>query len=169
MFSVKSSYAKLEGLFVWEDRWSEEERNVFCNIWKSPVPYKVAAFSWKLLLNRIPTRLNLVIRNILPPEVPLCCALGERVLESSIHLFLHCELAQGVWLKVMGWLECYYLIPPNLFIHWECWDGRFTNDKIRKGLRLIWHTTIWGLWKAGITKSSTLGMGEWKILWRILK
>jgi len=31
------------------------EEGVFGNLWKSPTPLKVVAFSWSLLLDRIPT------------------------------------------------------------------------------------------------------------------
>lgn len=75
VFSVKSSYSKLEGLFVWEDRWSEEERNVFSNIWKSSVPSKVVAFSWKLLLTVFRLDLILLLGIYCLQELPCvaCC------------------------------------------------------------------------------------------------
>ncbi|CAJ2667421.1 unnamed protein product [Trifolium pratense] len=37
---------------------------VFSNIWKSDAPSKVVAFSWQLMLNRIPTKANLTLRGI---------------------------------------------------------------------------------------------------------
>jgi len=51
------------------------------------------------------------------PRYVLCV----RVDESSIHLFLHCEVAGRVWQGIMGWWEKMVLIPPNLFVSWECW------------------------------------------------
>jgi len=54
-FSVKSFYSKLEDVMLGVNRCPEEERRVFRQIWKSGAPSKVAAFSWKLLLYRIPT------------------------------------------------------------------------------------------------------------------
>lgn len=72
-FSVKSSYVKLVGLVTVEDLWCEEEKKVFSQVWKSPAPLKVVAFSWKLLRNRIPTRVNLDLRNVLPPDVSTLC------------------------------------------------------------------------------------------------
>jgi len=61
----------------------------------------------------------------------------ERVDETSIHLFLHCEVAGRVWLGIMRWWERMLIIPPNLFVFWECWSGVERNKQIRKGLRLI--------------------------------
>jgi len=48
-----------------------EEKRVFRQIWKSPAPSKVVAFAWKLLLDRIPTRMNLARMNVLSPESPV--------------------------------------------------------------------------------------------------
>jgi len=39
-------------------------------------------------------------------------------------------------------------MPPNLFIHWACWDDLASDKKVKKGLRLIWHTAMWVIWKA---------------------
>lgn len=62
--------------------------------------------------------------------------------ESTSHLFLHWDLARNVWLSLMSWLDLNFIMPPNLFIHWECWSGGpFNNKKVRNGLRMIW--VIW--------------------------
>lgn len=148
MFSVKSTYGKLEAVVVREDLWSVEEKGVFAKLWKSPAPSKVVAFSWKLLYDRIPTRVNLLVRNVLPTDASHLCTLCGRGEESSIHPFLHCEVAGRVWRDMMGWWESFIVIPPNLFILWECWCGGERKKSIRRGLRLIWHATIWVLWKA---------------------
>lgn len=129
VFTVKSMYKKLEGLFILEDTWGDEDRRVFHQLWKSPAPSKVIAFSWKMLLDRIPTRTNLSRRNALPPEVPLNCVwrVGER--EMTKHLFLHCSLARGVWLRLMHWVDIMFIMPNNLFTHWACWNAGSSNKK----------------------------------------
>lgn len=58
-FTVKSMYAKLERRWIVENNWSVEELRVFLQLWKSPTPSKVVALSWKVFLDRIPSRLNL--------------------------------------------------------------------------------------------------------------
>ena len=68
--------------------------------------------------------------------------------ESTRHLFLHCEVARLVWLRLMVWMNCSFIIPPNLFVHWDCWCGESGNKKVINGLRLVWHTAVWLLWKA---------------------
>jgi len=123
VFSVKSSYRKLEALVSTEVMWTEEEKGVFDNMWKSPAPSKVVAFAWRVLLNRAPTKVNLALRNVLGPEDSTFCVLCNTVEESSCHLFLHCDVASLVWRKLMLWIDRNFLIPPNLFVHWECWSG----------------------------------------------
>ena len=101
IFTVKSLYVKLEGKEVGEVGHPEEKRRVFRQIWKSGAPSKVIAFVWKALLDRIPTRLNLVIRNCLPPNIGNYCVWCASSPESTAHIFLHCVLARSVWLNVM--------------------------------------------------------------------
>lgn len=133
IFTVKPAYSKLEHLFLMEDLWREEERMVFSNLWKSPAPSKAIAFSWKLFLR---------FRNVLPVDAPNSCVMCDEEVESARHLFIHCEVALEVWREVMRWFGNSFITPPDFFIHWECWSGTETNKKIRKGLWLVWLTTM---------------------------
>jgi hypothetical protein len=125
-----------------------EEKRAFHQLWKSPAPSKVVALSWKMLLNRIPTRVNLRRRNALPPDVNVRCVMCDLENERTEHLFLFCKVARGIWLHLLYWVGNMFITPPNLFIHWECWNARSSNNKIIRGLRLIWHATIWVIWCA---------------------
>lgn len=147
-FSVKSLYHKLEGRGLGEVVRPEGERRVFRHIWKVAAPSKVRAFVWKSLLDRIPTRINLEKRNCLPPGVGSNCVRCVAVAESSSHLFLHCDLAWNIWLSLMSWLDLHFVMPPNLFIHRECWSGGSLKKKVCNGLRMIWEAVIWVIWKA---------------------
>lgn len=51
-------------------RGSEEEDKVFDVLWRSKAPSKVVAFSWTMLLDRIPTRSNLAKRRVLDIDSP---------------------------------------------------------------------------------------------------
>lgn len=68
-------------------------------------------------------------------------------LESAVHLFLHCLVADKVWGKVLEWLDFNFLTPPNLFVHFLCWSREPRSRTLRRGFWLIWHATIWILWK----------------------
>jgi len=147
-FPVKSAYERVLDVVVTEELLGVEEKRVFRNLWKSPAPSKVLALAWKVLLNRVPTKVNLAVRNVINPEESTLHVMCNGAEESSIHLFLHCDVAVLVWSKLMLWLNCHFLTPPNLFVHWECWSRRCGNKNRFRGRWLIWNTTIWVLRKA---------------------
>ncbi|MCI03235.1 hypothetical protein A2U01_0024271, partial [Trifolium medium] len=148
IFSVKSTYDYLAKVLSSEDVIQEEMVLVFDQIWDSPAPSKVIAFSWQLLYDRIPTRRNLDYRRILAPEASRECVGCVGKVESSIHLFLHCPTAMLVWYDVFRWIGVVIVIPPTLFSLFEVLRGMASNKKIRMGYLLIWHATLWCLWKA---------------------
>lgn len=88
---------KLEGRMLEERTISEVQGKVFSNIWKSPAPSKVVAFSWKLFHDRILSKVNLAHRHVLPLEASLNCVLCEGRIKSANHLFIHCVFASEVW------------------------------------------------------------------------
>jgi hypothetical protein len=148
VFTVNSYYKRLEGLLFNDLRWRDEEKGVFALLWKCPAPSKVVALAWRVLLNRIPTKENLSLRNVLGPGVHLGCGMCNRIGESALHLFLHCKVANAVWLKLMRWLDCLFITPPNLFVHWECWHGWERDKKVKKRKGVVWLATIWVLWNS---------------------
>ncbi|GAU34378.1 hypothetical protein TSUD_217180 [Trifolium subterraneum] len=147
-FTVNSSYKFLMG-----ESWLGEELEVdaawiFGQLWESPAPSKVIAFSWQLLYDRIPTRRNLEVRGILGRDTPWECLGCVGMVESSLHLFLHCPSAMMVWYEMFRWLGVIIVIPPSLFLLFEVMRGSAKNVKMQKGFVMIWHATIWSLWKA---------------------
>ncbi|MCI22359.1 myb-like transcription factor, partial [Trifolium medium] len=50
--------------------------------------------------------------------------------------------------SIFRWLGVIIIIPPNLFSLFECLSEAASNKRIRKGLWLIWHSTIWVIWKS---------------------
>jgi len=117
-------------MLVLENYWGLEAMRVFHQLWKSPAPSKVVALSWKMLLDRVPTRANLSRCNALPPDISLRCVLCDREMETTNHLFMHCEVARGVWLELLRWMDNMFIIPQNLFNHWLCWNAGSSNKRI---------------------------------------
>jgi hypothetical protein len=147
-FSVKSSYKLLSEVLSDEDGREEILVNVLSQIWESAAPSKVLAFSWQLLLGRIPTKSKLEDRGIVILDAPWEClgCVGKK--EMPLHLFLHCPLAMKVWGAVFKWIGISIVIPPSLSTLFEIVKGSVSNKKIRKGFLVIWHASLWSIWKS---------------------
>nr|KYP33718.1 hypothetical protein KK1_045404 [Cajanus cajan] len=74
-------------------------------LWSKLIPSKVSSFGWRVILDRIPTKQNLIKRKVLPSNVASCvwCGLCE---ETSSHLFFefpNCNIVNRVrWSSI--WL-----------------------------------------------------------------
>jgi hypothetical protein len=49
---------------------------------------------------------------------------------------------------VCGWLEIHFITPQSLLQHFECWSGEIGKKRLRKGYWLVWHSSLWVVWKA---------------------
>ncbi|KAK2415745.1 hypothetical protein QL285_038202 [Trifolium repens] len=143
-FSVRSAYKLLLDDLGAEVVVDEALRGVLAQIWSSVAPSKVIAFSWQLLHDRIPTRNNLELRGILVLEAHWECV-GS--VETPTHLFLHCPCAMKVWSELFKWVGVEMVIPPSISSLFEIFMGSARNAKIRKGFALIWHASLWAIWK----------------------
>ncbi|XP_058781341.1 uncharacterized protein LOC131655500 [Vicia villosa] len=74
-------------------------------LWKSKTPSKVLIFGWRLLLNRIPTKVNLALRKILVDPLLVCCPLCGLEEEDVEHLFVRCSVTSLWWTKFCDWLD----------------------------------------------------------------
>jgi hypothetical protein len=147
VYSVNSSYRVLENLVVEEEGVNVEEGKIFSSLWKSPAPSKVVAFSWLALLDRIPTRANLARRHSLAPRESTLCVMCDNEEETTVHLFLHCEVALKIWRKMLDWLNINFITPHCLLAHFACWSESSNSRRMFKAFCLIWHAVIWSIWK----------------------
>ncbi|GKA19420.1 RNA-directed DNA polymerase, eukaryota, reverse transcriptase zinc-binding domain protein [Tanacetum coccineum] len=71
--------------------------------WCKIIPRKVNIFMWRLLLDRLPHRLNLSSRGLDIDSI-LCPVCSEHV-ESNSHAFFSCSAASNIWRLVRGWCD----------------------------------------------------------------
>ena len=65
------------------------------------------------------------------------------------HLFIHCGMSWNIWCHLQQMVEMVFTTPPDLFAHWLSWNDVVPRRKqIKKGLKLIWNTEIWAIWRA---------------------
>ena len=72
-------------------------------VWHKQVPLKVSILAWRLLKDRLPTKINLLRRGIIHHGAILCVA-GCGFDESTYHLFLHCATFGSIWQHIRRWL-----------------------------------------------------------------
>nr|GEY91439.1 RNA-directed DNA polymerase, eukaryota [Tanacetum cinerariifolium] len=86
--------------------------------WIKTIPIKLNIFAWKVSLNRLPTRLNLVRRGVLvsPISCPICLA----GLEDLDHLLFRCNMAAEVLRAVSKWWNLAWS-PLDSYSTWLSW------------------------------------------------
>jgi hypothetical protein len=60
-------------------------------IWYRQVPMKISIFVWRLLRDKLPTKINLVTRCIITSDTHFC-VVGCGAIEYAQHLFLSCNM-----------------------------------------------------------------------------
>ncbi|GAU27573.1 hypothetical protein TSUD_30050 [Trifolium subterraneum] len=85
-------------------------------IWHPHVPLKVSSHAWRLLRDRLPTKVNLIIRGILPLAEQLCVSDCSEV-ETAQHLFLSCSMFGSIWSLVSSWIGTPLVTAQTLSDH----------------------------------------------------
>jgi hypothetical protein len=148
MFSVRSIYRYLAGSIIPPISLEPDLVRDLGFLWKSFAPSKITVFSWQLLLQRLPTKVNLAKRGVVDGEVDLLCALCPMELEKESHLFGDCAFASTLWRKVYNWCGWTDLVPRDLRIIFGKFNVGRSNGKRLKGLLAVWHAVVWYIWKA---------------------
>ncbi|GJX37418.1 putative reverse transcriptase domain-containing protein [Tanacetum coccineum] len=112
--------------------------------WIKCIPIKVNVFVWKLSLDRLPTRSNLLSRNILVSDV--ACPLCDHELEDSSHLFFGCPIAKDVQKLVCRWWNL-DVQPYESYDGWLSWfkSIRF-RSKTKDVLEGVFYVSWWSIW-----------------------
>jgi hypothetical protein len=115
-------------------------------VWHKQVPLKVSIMAWRLLLDRLPTKVNLVRRGCLDVEAAGCMA-GCGIAETANHLFLHCTTFGEVWHHIRAWIGVSGVDPHDLSDHFIQFINCTGHSKARRSfLQLIWLLCVWMVW-----------------------
>ncbi|XP_057444514.1 uncharacterized protein LOC130736741 [Lotus japonicus] len=137
IFSVKSAYDSIVETDL------EFDESNFNLVWKVWAPSNASALGWRVFLDRIQTKMNLVRRNI-PISSCACpwCGIAE---ETTSHLLFVCPFAWCVWSLILRWLGIFFVLPGESMDHFKqfvnCW-----SLATKSGLATIWLATVWHLW-----------------------
>ncbi|XP_068466484.1 uncharacterized protein [Phaseolus vulgaris] len=131
-FSVTSAYEILSN----QVRGHQSE--VYELLWKAKAFPNAVVTAWRVLLDKLPTRVNLNRRGVQlsSMECPLC----QQEEESAQHLFMECCHAQRVWSMCFRWLDISFVQQNDLRSHFLS----FHMFQVSNNQTLIWN----GVWVA---------------------
>jgi len=139
-YSVKEAYRYITSH---EDHM---DRSSVVNVWHRHIPSKVSLFVWRLLRNCLPTRGNLLRRNIIQANNSMCVFDCE-ITETVAHLFLACGNSVILWSLVSVWLGLSLVHHNDLRQHYHqfCFMAGLRNTQ--SYFTGIWYATAWEIWK----------------------
>jgi len=85
------------------------------------VPLKIQAFAWKALKDRIPSKMNLVHKNLLL-DAKLLCSACDSVVKSTIHIFFERPMSAPLWrdfLALWGVQSLLHSLISTQFMQWQ--------------------------------------------------
>ncbi|XP_068484829.1 uncharacterized protein [Phaseolus vulgaris] len=129
-FSVNSAYVQVRRVR------GGEYSPVYSKLWRCKALPSALFTAWRVLENRIASRVNLVRRGVAVENL-LCCLCGEEE-ESSCHLFFVCRFAWRVWCLCFKWLGVSSVIhkdPKSNF-------SQFRMSQASVSVNEVW-STIW--------------------------
>ena len=131
-FSVTSTYEILSN----QVRGHQSE--VYKLLWKAKAFPNAVVTAWRVLLDKLPTRVNLNKRRVQLNS--MVCPLCQHEEESSQHLFMECCHAQKVWSMCFRWLDISFVQQNDLKSHFLS----FHMFQVSNNQNLIWK----GVWVA---------------------
>ncbi|GJV09846.1 RNA-directed DNA polymerase, eukaryota [Tanacetum coccineum] len=109
--------------------------------WVKSIPIKVNIFAWKVSLDRLPTRFNLVSRGV--PVPSLSCPSCNIVQEDLGHTLFSCDLAISVSRLVCRWWNLSWT-PLDSYASWLNWFKSLWMSSSSKGvLEGVFYTAWW--------------------------
>lgn len=118
----------------------------FNYIWKSFAPLKAQTTALRLVLVRLPTKINLNKHFPLVPDELRCCCY-RLSLETAEHLFISCNKVSRLWDNIAKWIGVRWASPGSVQSHFEQFACLFGGGKARNRLGELWICATWVLWK----------------------
>nr|GEW06908.1 RNA-directed DNA polymerase, eukaryota [Tanacetum cinerariifolium] len=137
-----------DGIYSVNCGWKLIDKGTLCldtyaTRWLKEMPTKVNIFIWRMLLNKIPTRMNLMTRGITVKSNQ--CGICDEGDETINHLMLHCDLARDLWALVGLWwtLDLPFVLTIRELMSWV--DHTRLHILANKVLHVVVGTTAWSI------------------------
>ncbi|KAL8532344.1 hypothetical protein ACS0TY_008806 [Phlomoides rotata] len=142
-YCTRDAYIKLVDLRQVNQMDVERER-CFKIIWNKLVPLKTITHSWRFLWDRLPTKINMLRRNILNSQSNLKCVLCNNKEETAKHIFFECEMSHKVWMHCYRWLGFSTVLHSNPCLNLLAFYYLFRG---KKGRLKAATCVVWLIWK----------------------
>ena len=112
--------------------------------WNKTIPIKVNIFSWRLCVDRLPTRCNLDKRGLDLDSIR--CPMCNDDLETAQHVFVECSVAAYLWNMISVWWG-FNNFPSTLanLISWS--DTTTLSPAMKTCFDAVVQTTFWVIWR----------------------
>nr|GEV69357.1 cysteine-rich receptor-like protein kinase [Tanacetum cinerariifolium] len=106
--------------------------------WDNSIPIKINIHNWRLLDDRLPTRMNLDIHDMDLNSIR--CPVCDDALETAQHIFIDCMIARNLWVMIVDY-------PKDLqsLIFWS--DSASLPDRLNSCFDAIIQSTTWIIWR----------------------
>ena len=139
-YTAQSAYNLLRGDVVEgiQDRAFEE-------LLKLKVPIKFAVFAWRLLRDRLPTKINLHMRQIevMDRSCPFCRSTEEK----AGHLFFHCSRIIPIWWESLSWVNSSRAFPKDPKQHFLQHGSIMIDGITANRWKCWWLAVTWTIWQ----------------------
>ena len=116
------------------DSTDENQHGVYSELWKLKIPSKASFYAWRLIQDRLPTKINLRRRN-----VEVICPFCRNNEEDATHLFFSCDKIMVLWWESMSWINMVGVFPQSPRHH-------FLQHSFCRLSGIWWISLTWCIW-----------------------
>ncbi|KHN05438.1 Putative ribonuclease H protein, partial [Glycine soja] len=139
-YSTKSGYD-----MIWGGLMEANQNSDFVDLWSLKIPAKAAVFAWRLIRDRLPTKLNLRRRQVMVND--MLCPFCRNKEEEAAHLFFSCSKILPLWWESLSWVNIATTMPQNPRDHYMQHGIRAAEGKKYTRWKCWWIALTWTIWQ----------------------
>ena len=118
---------------------------IFSNLWRCKALPSAVLTAWRVMEDKLATRVNLSRRGVLVDSL-LCCLCGKEE-EYGRHLFFDCSFARRVWCLCYRWLGVLFVSHNEPKINFVQFRMSFSSKMVNMVWNTIWVGVVSEIWK----------------------
>ncbi|XP_058726151.1 uncharacterized protein LOC131597472 [Vicia villosa] len=147
IFSVKSCYDRYHDPLAQSMVMQVDILQMLKSIWKAATLSKIQVFGWRVIMNRLPTKDQLLHRGVIQASNSVCVLCSNRE-ESILHLFLQCRVSKKIWGDIGLWFGAQVEGSYDYVFQHFCWFDEQLKGRLKKKNRTaLWLAVLWAIWK----------------------